>query len=245
MTRETDILVRSKPGRSSPTSGGPICSSRSTSTPSRTSGARGSRPFYLNFSSDPGSTRRRPGKTPRRRRRSANGQDPQKIVQNSKILESRDLAQRIQGSLVGFLQPPVVRTSRTSGRKAARFWTLHRLRDALGPGRGLGTFRTQMEAQRLRSEAYRQQNRPRVYDGLLAYVQSLGKDDAMDRRGFLKDLAPGAGAGLAPKILEARPRAERLRTWPTSRAIRPRRSPRPRSRRSAAWASRVPGATRS
>jgi N-acetylmuramoyl-L-alanine amidase len=97
----------------------------------------------------------------------------QKIVQNNKIIESRDLAQRIQANLVRFLgrQYPDVKDL---GTKPGPFWTL------IGCGMPsvlieVSHISNPMEAQRLKSEAYRQQIARGIYEGLLAYVQSLGK----------------------------------------------------------------------
>jgi N-acetylmuramoyl-L-alanine amidase len=130
--------------------------------------------FYLNFSSDPrvNETAARENATTTK---TIGEMDKilKKIVQNSKIIESRDLAQRIQGSLVGFLSRQYSDV-KDLGTKGGPFWTLIgcEMPSVLVE---VSHISNPMEAQRLRSEAYRQQIARGVYEGLLAYVQSLGK----------------------------------------------------------------------
>jgi len=130
--------------------------------------------FFLNFSSDP-----RVNELAARENftttKTIGEMDKiiRKIVQNSKILESRDLAEKIQRNLVRSL---AARYSdiKDLGAKGGPFWTL------------IGTempsilvevshISNAKEAQRLRDEAYREQIARGIYDGLMAYLQSLGK----------------------------------------------------------------------
>lgn len=130
--------------------------------------------FYLNFSSDPrvNETAARENATTTK---TIGEMDKiiRKIVQNSKIIESRDLAQRIQENLVSFLgrQYSDVKDLRAKG---GPFWTLIgcEMPSVLVE---VSHISNPMEAQRLRSDVYRQQIARGIYEGLLAYVQSLGK----------------------------------------------------------------------
>lgn len=130
--------------------------------------------FYLNFSADPrvNETAARENATTTK---TIGEMDKiiRKIVQNSKIIESRDLAQKIQGNLVRTLgrQYPDVKDL---GTKGGPFWTLIgcEMPSVLVE---VSHISNPLEAQRLRSDVYRQQIARGIYEGLLAYVQSLGK----------------------------------------------------------------------
>ena len=96
-----------------------------------------------------------------------------KIVQNSKIIESRELARIVQKSLVRQL------SARYSGvvdlgTKGGPFWTL------IGAGMPsilveVSHLSNPVEAKRLREDAYRQAAAKGICDGVIAYLQSLGK----------------------------------------------------------------------
>ena len=130
--------------------------------------------FFLNFSSDPrvNETAARENATTTK---TIGEMDKilRKIVQNSKIIESRDLAQRIQGSLVRWLGRQYSDV-KDLGTKGGPFWTLIgcEMPSVLVE---VSHISNPMEAQRLKSEVYRQQIARGIYEGLLAYVQSLGK----------------------------------------------------------------------
>ena len=136
---------------------------------------RGIETFYLNFSSDP-----RVNETAARENATTTKTMVEmdkillKIVQNSKIIESRDLAQKIQGNLVRTLgrQYPDVKDL---GTKGGPFWTLIGCPTIPSVLVEVSHISNAMEAQRLKSEVYRQQIARGIYEGLLAYVQSLGK----------------------------------------------------------------------
>lgn len=130
--------------------------------------------FYLNFSSDP-----RVNETAARENATTTktiGEMEKiirKIVQSSKIIESRDLAQRLQENLVRFLGRQYT-DIKDLGTKGGPFWTLIgcEMPSVLVE---VSHISNPMEAQRLKSEVYRQQIARGIYEGLLAYVQSLGK----------------------------------------------------------------------
>jgi N-acetylmuramoyl-L-alanine amidase len=135
---------------------------------------RGIESFYLNFSSDPNvnATAARENATTTK---TIGEMDKiiRKIVQNSKIIESKELAEQIQQNLVKSLsrQYPDIRNLGTRG---GPFWTLI--------GCEMPSILVEVshisnapEAQRLKTEAYRQQAAQGIYEGILAYMQSLGK----------------------------------------------------------------------
>ena len=130
--------------------------------------------FYLNFSTDP-----RVNELAARENftttKTIGEMDKiiRKIVQNSKIIESRDLAEKIQGSLVKDLSSQYADV-KDLGTKGGPFWTLI--------GAEMPSILVEVshisnpkEAQRLRDDAYRRQIARGIFDGLMAYLQSLGK----------------------------------------------------------------------
>ena len=96
-----------------------------------------------------------------------------KIVQNSKIIESRELARRIQESLVRRLSLGN-RDIVDLGTKGGPFWTLigAEMPSVLVE---ISHLSNAVEAKRLREDAYRQAAARGIYEGILAYLQSLGK----------------------------------------------------------------------
>jgi N-acetylmuramoyl-L-alanine amidase len=130
--------------------------------------------FYLNFSTDP-----RVNELAARENftttKTIGEMDKiiRKIVQNSKIIESRDLAERVQGSLVKDLSAQYTDV-KDLGTKGGPFWTLIgcEMPSILVEVAHISNAK---EAQRLRDEAYRRQIARGIFDGLMAYVQSLGK----------------------------------------------------------------------
>ncbi len=96
-----------------------------------------------------------------------------KIVQNSKIIESQELARRVQKGMVG-----AVRTRYADavdlGTKGGPFWTLigAEMPSILVE---ISHLSNPAEAKRLREDAYRQAAARGIYEGILAYLQSLGK----------------------------------------------------------------------
>jgi N-acetylmuramoyl-L-alanine amidase len=135
---------------------------------------RGIESFYLNFSSDPGvnalAARENATTT-----KTIGDMDKiiRKIVQNSRIIESRELAEQLQRNLVKYLsqQYPEIKDLGTRG---GPFWTLigSEMPSVLVEVSHLSNAK---EAERLKSEAYRQQIARGIYEGVLSYIRSLGK----------------------------------------------------------------------
>jgi N-acetylmuramoyl-L-alanine amidase len=140
----------------------------------RDKGRRGVETFFLNFSPDPrvnelaarenATTTKTIGEMDKIIR---------KIVESSKIIESRELAQKIQTNLVQCLSRQYS-DIRDLGAKGGPFWTL------IGSGMPsvlveVSHFSNPKEAVRLMDPAYRQKIAQGIYDGLLGYIQSLGK----------------------------------------------------------------------
>lgn len=135
---------------------------------------RGIESFYLNFSSDPNvnATAARENATTTK----TIGQMDKiirKIVQNSKLIESKELAEQIQLNLVKYLSRQYS-DIKNLGTKGGPFWTLI--------GCEMPSILVEVshisnapEAQRLKTEGYRQQVARGIYEGILAYMQSLGK----------------------------------------------------------------------
>jgi N-acetylmuramoyl-L-alanine amidase len=97
-----------------------------------------------------------------------------KIVRNSKIVESRELAEKIQKNLVKCLSQkygPV----QDLGVKGGPFWVLigGEMPSVLVEISHLSNPR---EEERLRSPAYRKQVAQGIYEGILEYMRSLGKE---------------------------------------------------------------------
>jgi N-acetylmuramoyl-L-alanine amidase len=96
-----------------------------------------------------------------------------KIVRNSKFLESRDLAEKIQGNLVKSLSQHYSAVE-SLGVKGGPFWVLigGEMPSVLVE---ISHLSNQQEEERLRSLAYRRQVAQGIYDGILEYMRSLGK----------------------------------------------------------------------
>lgn len=96
-----------------------------------------------------------------------------KIVQNSKIVESRDLAEKIQRNLVKWLSQkygPV----QSLGAKGGPFWVLigGEMPSVLVE---ISHLSNAQEEERLKSPAYRKQVAQGIYEGILEYRRALGK----------------------------------------------------------------------
>jgi N-acetylmuramoyl-L-alanine amidase len=96
-----------------------------------------------------------------------------KIVQNSKILESRDLADKIQGNLVKSLSRNYSAVGNL-GVRGGPFWVLigGEMPSVLVE---ISHLSNAAEEDRLRSPAYRKQVAQGIYDGILEYMRALGK----------------------------------------------------------------------
>jgi N-acetylmuramoyl-L-alanine amidase len=135
---------------------------------------RGIETFYLNFSSDP-SVNETAARENATTTKTIGEMDKiiRKIVRNSKIIESRELAEKIQQNLVKYLsrQYPDVKNL---GTKGGPFWALigGEMPSVLVEVSHLSNAK---EAQRLKNAAYRQHIARGIYEGIMAYIQSLGK----------------------------------------------------------------------
>lgn len=135
---------------------------------------RGIETFYLNFSPDPGvnelAARENATTT-----KTVGEMDKiiKKIVQNSKIIESTELAQKVQENLLKCLSRNYTEI-KDLGTKGGPFWVLigSEMPSVLVEVSHLSNAQ---EAQRLKSGAYRQQIAQGIYEGIMAYIQSLGK----------------------------------------------------------------------
>ncbi len=96
-----------------------------------------------------------------------------KIVQNSKILESRDLADKIQKNLVKSLSGHYSAVGNL-GIRGGPFWVLigGEMPSVLVE---ISHLSNAAEEDRLRSPAYRKQVAQGIYDGILEYMRALGK----------------------------------------------------------------------
>ena len=96
-----------------------------------------------------------------------------KIVQNSKILESRDLADKIQGNLVKSLSRNYTAVGNL-GVRGGPFWVLigGEMPSVLVE---ISHLSNAAEEDRLRNPAYRKQVAQGIYEGILEYMRALGK----------------------------------------------------------------------
>ncbi len=104
-----------------------------------------------------------------------------KIVQNSKIVESRALAEKIQRNLVAALSRDYS-DIRNLGVKGGPFWVLigGNMPSVLVE---ISHLSNAQEAKRLKEEPYRQTIAQGIYDGLMDYMHSLGKVPAVKEKG--------------------------------------------------------------
>jgi N-acetylmuramoyl-L-alanine amidase len=135
---------------------------------------RGIETFFLNFSPDP-RVNELAARENATTTKTIGEMDKiiKKIVESSKIIESRELAQKIQSYLVQYLSRQYSEI-KDLGAKGGPFWTL------IGSAMPsvlveVSHFSNAKEAARLMDGAYRQRIAQGIYDGLLAYIQSLGK----------------------------------------------------------------------
>jgi len=98
----------------------------------------------------------------------------QKIVRNSKIVESKELAEKIQKNLVGSLSKNH-KSVKDLGVKGGPFWVLIGVEEAPSVLVEISHLSNLMEEARLKSPQYRQQIAQGIYQGILEYVRSLGK----------------------------------------------------------------------
>lgn len=97
-----------------------------------------------------------------------------KIVRNSKIVESKELAEKIQKNLVKYLSQKYKKV-KNLGAKGGPFWVLIGVEEAPSVLVEISHLSNTMEESRLKSTQYRQQIAQGIYQGILEYIRSLGK----------------------------------------------------------------------
>jgi N-acetylmuramoyl-L-alanine amidase len=140
----------------------------------RSSKLSGIESFYLNFSQDPSviATAARENATSTKNI-SAMKEIIEKIVQNSKIVESRELAESIQNSLVKCLSHEYSHV-KSLGVKGGPFWVLigGEMPSILVE---ISHLSNPTEEARLKTPQYRQRVAQGIYEGIIEYLNSLGK----------------------------------------------------------------------
>jgi N-acetylmuramoyl-L-alanine amidase len=174
MTRESDIYI--------PLENRPVIANQQKAdlfisihaNANRNRKKRGVQAFYLNFSPDPQVNEIAALENATSTKRIGEMQDTlKKIVQNSKILESRDLAYKIHGNLVKLLSQHYSAVE-SLGVRGGPFWVLigGEMPSVLVE---ISHLSNAQEEERLKSPAYRRQVALGIYEGILEYMRSLGK----------------------------------------------------------------------
>ncbi|MEW5899880.1 MAG: N-acetylmuramoyl-L-alanine amidase, partial [Acidobacteriota bacterium] len=135
---------------------------------------RGVATFYLNFSVDPQVNEVAARENATSTKTIGEMQDTLKrIVQNCKIMESQDVADKIQRNLVKYLSQKYD-SVQSMGVRGGPFWVLigGEMPSVLVE---ISHLSNAQEAERLRSPAYRKQAAQGIYEGILEYMRSLGK----------------------------------------------------------------------
>ncbi len=135
---------------------------------------KGVQTFYLNFSPDPQVNEIAAMENATSTKTIGAMQDTiKKIVQNSKILESRDLAQKIHENLVKSLSRHYSGVD-SLGVRGGPFWVLigGEMPSVLVE---ISHLSHPQEEERLKSTAYRKQVALGIYEGIQEYMRSLGK----------------------------------------------------------------------
>jgi N-acetylmuramoyl-L-alanine amidase len=130
--------------------------------------------FFLNFSQDPNVNRIAARENATSTKNISEMKSIiDKIVKNSKIMESRELAESIQNKLVHNLAKKYTKV-RDLGVRGGPFWVLigGEMPSILVE---ISHLSNAMEESRLRSPAYRQEVAHGIYEGILEYIRSLGK----------------------------------------------------------------------
>ncbi len=135
---------------------------------------KGVQTFYLNFSPDPQVNEVAALENATSTKTIGEMQDTlKKIVQNSKILESRDLAQKIHRNLIKSLSRHYSGIE-SLGVRGGPFWVLigGEMPSVLVE---ISHLSNAQEEERLRSRAYQKQVALGIYEGIQEYIRSLGK----------------------------------------------------------------------
>lgn len=136
---------------------------------------RGIETFFLNFSPDPSVNEIAARENATSTKRIGEMEDIiKKIVQNSKIIESKELAEKIQQNLVKYLSLKH-KNIQNLGVKGGPFWVLigGKMPSVLVE---ISHLSHPQEAARLRDLNYRQDIARGIFEGIREYIQSLGKD---------------------------------------------------------------------
>jgi N-acetylmuramoyl-L-alanine amidase len=140
----------------------------------RSSKLSGIESFYLNFSQDPSiiATAAQENATSTKNI-SAMKEIIEKIVRNSKIVESKELAESIQNSLVKCLSQEYSNV-KSLGVKGGPFWVLigGEMPSILVE---ISHLSNPTEEERLKTTQYRQRVAQGIYEGIIEYLNSLGK----------------------------------------------------------------------
>jgi N-acetylmuramoyl-L-alanine amidase len=130
--------------------------------------------FYLNFSQDPSVIETAARENATSTKNISEMRDIiEKIVQNSKIVESKELAESIQNGLVKCLSQEYSNV-KSLGVKGGPFWVLigGEMPSVLVE---ISHLSNPAEEERLKSPQYRQRVAQGIYEGIIEYVNSLGK----------------------------------------------------------------------
>ncbi|NIM58513.1 MAG: AMIN domain-containing protein [Candidatus Aminicenantes bacterium] len=130
--------------------------------------------FYLNFSQDPSVIETAARENATSTKNISKMKDIiEKIARNSKIVESKELAEKIQNSLVKSLSQKYSEV-RSLGVKGGPFWVLigGEMPSVLVE---ISHLSNPTEEKRLQSNQYRQLVAQGIYEGIVEYVNSLGK----------------------------------------------------------------------
>jgi N-acetylmuramoyl-L-alanine amidase len=130
--------------------------------------------FYLNFSQDPSVIKTAARENATSTKNISEMKDIiEKIVQNSKIVESKELAETIQNNLVKHLSQTYSNV-KSLGVKGGPFWVLigGEMPSVLVE---ISHLSNPTEEKRLESPQYRQRVAQGIYEGIVEYMNSLGK----------------------------------------------------------------------
>jgi len=174
LTRETDIFlpVESRPVIANQKRADIYISVHANSFPNKK--RSGVQTFYLNFSQDPSVNAIAAQENATSTKSISAMKDIiMKIAQNSKIVESQELAEIIQGNLVGTLSNNY-KNVKDLGVKGGPFWVLigGEMPSILVE---ISHLSNSKEAERLKNPQYRRQIAQGIYGGIKNYMESLGK----------------------------------------------------------------------
>ncbi len=174
LTRETDIFlpVESRPVIANQKRADIYISVHANSFPNKN--RSGVQTFYLNFSQDPSVNAIAAQENATSTKNISEMKDIiMKIAQNSKIVESKELAEIIQGNIVQTLSKNY-KNIKDLGVKGGPFWVLigGEMPSILVE---ISHLSNSKEAERLKSPQYRRHVAQGIYEGIKNYMESLGK----------------------------------------------------------------------